>query len=291
MLSEIFTITAPVFVLAFMGYLWARSGQPFDTEFVTRLVVNIATPALIFVTLVTAEISPAAFRDMALAALLVYLILGLALWVLLRLGKLDMRSFLAPLIFSNTGNIGLPVALFAYDQTGLALAIVYFAVTAILQFTVGVALMTEGASLRPALTQPMVYAAVLGGVFLVQGWGIPEWAERTLVLTGQITIPMMLITLGISISRLRAGALGLAVGLSLLKLGISAGAGLAVIALFALEGEAAGVLLLQAIMPVAVTSYLIAVRYKADADAVAGLVIVSTLLSVAAIPGVLAWVL
>lgn len=291
MLIQVLEITAPVFLLAFVGFVWAKSGQPFDTEFVTRLVVTIGTPALIFVVLATAKIEPQAFRDMALAALAVYGALGAVLWAVLRLAGVGMRSFLAPLIFSNTGNLGLPVALFAYGEAGLALAVVFFAVTAILQFTVGVWLMSGGGSMRPALKQPMVYAAILGGVFLTLGWGLPVWAENTLRLTGQMVIPMMLITLGISISRLRPGALGLAVGLSVVKLAVGGGAAVLAVWLLALEGAEAGVLILQAIMPVAVTSYLLAVRYKADADAVAGLVISSTLISVAAIPAVLTLIL
>lgn len=291
MLIQVLEITAPVFLLALVGFVWAKSGQPFDTEFVTRLVVTIGTPALIFVVLATAKIEPQAFRDMALAALAVYAALGAVLWAVLRLAGVGMRSFLAPLIFSNTGNLGLPVALFAYGEAGLALAVVFFAVTAILQFTIGVWLMSGGGSMRPALKQPMVYAAILGGVFLTLGWGLPVWAENTLRLTGQMVIPMMLITLGISISRLRPGALGLAVGLSVVKLAVGGGAAVLAVWLLALEGAEAGVLILQAIMPVAVTSYLLAVRYKADADAVAGLVISSTLISVAAIPAVLTLIL
>jgi predicted permease len=41
---------------------------------------------------------------------------------------------------------------------------------------------------------------------------------------------------------------------------------------------------LQLATPAAVTSYLLAVKYGADADAVAGLVMVSTVMSVGALP-------
>lgn len=291
MLIQVLEITAPVFLLALVGYLWARSGQPFDTEFVTRLVVTIGSPALIFIVLATADIEPDAFRDMALAGLAVHGALGAVLFVVLRAAAIDRQSFLAPLIFSNTGNLGLPVALFAFGEHGLALAVVFFAVTAILQFTLGVYLMSGAGSMRPALRQPLVYAAILGAVFLVEGWTVPIWAENTLRLTGQMVIPMMLITLGISISRLRPGALGLALALAVVKLGVGGGAALLVVWALGLTGADAGVLILQSIMPVAVTSYLLAVRYKADADAVAGLVICSTLLSVLAIPAVLSLIL
>lgn len=291
MLIQVLEITAPVFVLALIGFFWARSGQPFDTEFVTRLMVMIGTPALIFIVLAEAEIDPAAVRDMALAALIVYAAMGAALWAALRLAGLDMRSFLAPLIFSNTGNLGLPVALFAFGEEGLALAVVFFAVTAMLQFTVGVYLMSGAGSVRPALRQPMVYAALMGGLFVTQGWELPVWIANTLRLTGQMVIPMMLITLGISISRLRGGALAGAAALSLLKLAVGGGAALGVVWALGLSGAEAGVLILQSVMPVAVTSYLLAVRYKADADGVAGLVIASTLIAVGVIPTVLPFVL
>jgi predicted permease len=132
---------------------------------------------------------------------------------------------------------------------------------------------------------------VLGSVFLANGWALPQWSMNTLELLGQIAIPLMLITLGVAITRLKPASLGRAFGLSLLKLivcvAVPAGVGI----WLGLPEIAFAALVVQVATPVAVTSYMLAEKYDADASEVAGLVVVSTLLSVLAIPLILAFVL
>ena len=138
------------------------------------------------------------------------------------------------------------------------------------------------------LRQPLVYASVLGGIFALQGWTVPLWLLNSLDLAGQVSIPLMLLTLGVSIAKLTVGEFRNAFLLSVAKLLISTAIAIFVIWLFDLDGSARGVLVLQLIMPVAVTSYLIAERYRAQPDKVAGAVVISTLVSVVAIPLTLA---
>jgi predicted permease len=284
MFLQILQITAPVFLLTLAGYVWARLNFRFDLEFITRLAITFAMPCLIFSVLVKVEIDPVAFRDIALASVVAYVALGLVLWLGLRATRLGMRTYLAPGVFANTGNIGLPVALFAYGQEGLALAIVIFAVMVIFSFTIGIYMVAGTGKLAEILKQPLVYASVLGGVFALQGWGVPVWLLNSLDLAGQIAIPLMLLTLGVSIANLSVGEVGRAIVLSLAKLSISAAIAILVVQLFGLTGVARGVLVLQLIMPVAVTNYLLAERYRAEPGKVAGTVVVSTLISVATIP-------
>ncbi len=291
MLLLILQITAPVFLLALAGYVWARMEMRFDLEFVTRLSVAFSMPCLIFAVLVKVEIDLATFRDIALASVVSYAALGLVLWLGLRAAGLSMRTYLAPGVFANTGNVGLPVALFAYGQEGLAFAIVIFAVMAILSFTIGIYLVAGTGKISEVLKQPLVYASVFGGVFAVQGWDVPAWLLNSLDLAGQIAIPLMLLTLGVSIANLSVGEVGRAIVLSLAKLSISMAIAVLVVWLFDLTGAARGVLVLQLIMPVAVTSYLLAERYRAEPDKVAGAVVVSTLISVGTIPVALALLL
>lgn len=99
---------------------------------------------------------------------------------------------------------------------------------------------------------------------------------------------MMLITLGVAVARLSPGGIGRAMLLSALKLGICVGVAWVSASWFGLDDVAFGVLVLQAATPVAVTSYLLAEKYGANAQAVAGLVVVSTLMSVGALPLILA---
>ncbi len=291
MLLQILQITAPVFLLTLAGYVWARLKKRFDLEFIARLSISFSLPCLIFAVLVKVEIDPTAFREIALASVVAYASLGLVLWLGLRAAGLSMRTYLAPGVFANTGNIGLPVALLAYGQEGLAFAIVIFAIMIIFSFTIGIYLVAGSGRLSEALKQPLVYASVLGGVFAVQGWDVPVWLLNSLDLAGQIAIPLMLLTLGVSIANLSVGEVGRAIVLSLAKLSITTAIAVLVVQLFGLTGAARGVLVLQLVMPVAVTSYLLAERYRAEPDKVAGTVVVSTLISAATIPAALALLL
>ena len=288
MLVQILEITAPVFLLTALGYGWQRRGLPFDVPFVTRLSMQVATPALLFSVLSRIEVDPVAFRNLALASLVLYVAISAATWVVVRGAALDRRAYLAPLIYGNTGNVGLPIALFAFGEQGLAYAMVVFAVMAAMSFTVGLMMVTERASPLEALKQPIFHAAVLGILFASQGWDLPQFLFSSLSLTGQMAIPVMLVTLGVAVAQLDVRDMGRALAASLAKLGLCALVAVAVAAGFALDRVAAGTLILQAITPVAVTSYMLANRYGADPEAVAGLVVVSTLVSVVALPLALA---
>lgn len=277
-------IVAPVFLIAGAGFVWCRSGTPYPTEFVTRLAMTLAVPSLIFTALMRTEIDPGALTALSLATLAAYAVILGASWAVVTVLGLDRRSFLAPLTFGNTGNLGLPLALFAFGEVGLGYAVIVFAVMAVLTFTVGITLVSGRGSFRAVIREPMVGATVLGTLFLVQGWQTPEWLTNGLSLMGQMAIPMMLLTLGVAIGRLKAGRIGQALMLSVVKLLLSVGVGVGAGYAFGLDPIAFGVLVLQLATPVAVTSYLLAERYRADANAVAGLVMVSTALSVIALP-------
>ncbi len=285
---EVLGIVAPVFLLGLMGWSWVRAGEEFPLRFVTRLCFTIAVPCLIFVALARAEIDRAVFLDIVAATLGAYAAAGAALAVALRLMGLSLRAFLAPLTFGNTGNVGLPVALFAWGEQGLVYAVVVFAVMACLSFTIGVWLVSGGGSPREALRQPIFYGAALGLVFAMTGWSLPDWTMDSLALAGQMAIPLMLFTLGVAIARLSATGVGKAVALSALRLAICGAAAWGATRATGLTGTAADVLVLQVTMPVAVTSYLMAERYDAQAVEVAGLVVASTLIAVVGIPALLA---
>lgn len=280
---------APVFLLAAVGYVWVRAGWSYDIAFVSRLSMTLSIPCLIFIALARTDVDPVVLRDTVFAALCAYLVVGGLVWALVRLAGLDAQTFWAPVTFGNTGNLGLPIAFFAFGQTGFDIAVVVFAVMAILSFTFGVWVVAGGGSPAAAFREPLVWGTLLGALFLVTGWPVPGWAAATLDLIGQIAIPLMLITLGVAMSRLQPRALGRAIWLSLVKLGICVAVPLGVGMWFGLPRMPLGVLVLQIATPVAVTSYMLAAKYRAGADEVAGLVVVSTLLSVAAIPLLLAF--
>ena len=137
MLLRLIEVILPVLICAGIGYGWARSGRPFDTRMVTRLVTNIGTPCLIVATLTGLRLESDAFFTMAGAALLSISVFFVIAYAITRLAGDDFRTYGPPLGFANAGNLGLPLCLFAFGDAGLALAIAYFAVGAVGQFTVG----------------------------------------------------------------------------------------------------------------------------------------------------------
>lgn len=137
----------------------------------------------------------------------------------------------------------------------------------------------------------MAGAALLGALFLWQGWHTPEPLTRALEMLGQLAIPLMLLTLGVAVARIQPRGLGRAFWLALVKAAICIAIGWAAAEAFDLGPVAFGVLVVQMATPVAVTSYMLAAAYQADAVSVAALVMASTLLSLAVLPVLLAIVI
>ncbi len=284
-------IVAPVFLLAGVGYVWVKMGFEYRIQFVTRLAMTLAVPCLIFTALMKSEADLASLGGLAAASALAYLALGVIFWAVLAAIGLNQRTYLAPLIFGNTGNLGLPVALFAFGQPGLELAVVILSVSAVLSFTVGIWLVAGRGSTGKILREPMIWATALGALFLWQDWETPRILTRTMDLAGQMAIPMMLITLGVAVARLNSSRVLLATALSFGRVGTCVAVAWGIGLWFELDQTAFGVLVLQTAMPVAVTAYLLAEKYKADAEAVAGLVMISTLIAVPLLPLILTFLI
>lgn len=288
---KVIEVTAPVFLLAAIGYAWVRLGFEYRVQFVTRLSMTLAVPALIFVALVETEIPAQSLSTISIAAAIGYTCAAAGAWGFLRLARLDLRTYLAPIMMGNTGNIGLPLAFFAYGDEGLGYAVVVFAVSAIFAFTFGVWTVARTNSPLTMFKEPMVAATLLGALFLWQGWQTPVVVTNTLSLLGQMAIPLMLITLGVAVARLSPQNIGRSLMIALVKITLCVSIGWTLGAWFGLTEVAFGILVLQLAAPAAVTSYLIAEKYDADAQSVAGLVVVSTLLSVISLPILLSLVL
>ncbi|PIB23071.1 transporter [Amylibacter kogurei] len=284
-------VVAPVFLLAAIGFAWIKAGYEYRIEFVTTLAMTLSVPCLIFVALMESEVDPDALKSTFMASVAAYGAVTVAFVILVKLFKLEMRSFLAPLIFGNTGNLGLPLALFAFGEEGLGHAVIIFAVMAVYSFSVGVWMVSGGGSPLKAIKEPLVWATILGAIFMVMGWRTPEWLTNSIRLVGQIAIPIMLITLGVALARLRAPTLGRAFVLSTVKYVICIAVAVVIGLMFELGPVAFAVLVVQIATPVAVTSYLLAQKYGADADEVAGLVVASTLMSIAVLPLILGFLM
>ena len=284
MLGELFAIVAPLFICAGLGFLWAKRDWPFDTAMVTPLAMNIAVPCLAFASISTLKVDATAFGELALAIIVAFagfMVIGTAV---LKVSGLSVRTYLPSLSFPNVGNMGLPICLFAFGDTGVALGMAWYVIASLGHFTIGVWLVSGSPSPAFLFKTPIVYALIIAFAFMLTGTVPPKWALNTTQLLGNLGIPLMLLTLGVSLARLRVVGLGRGIALSVLRLLMGLAVGLAVAALFGLEGVARGVLILDCAMPVAVFNYIMAERYGRGSSEVASMVVISTAISFATLP-------
>ncbi|MAZ03797.1 MAG: transporter [Sneathiella sp.] len=291
MYEILLNIIAPVVVTAGIGFFWAKTGRAFHTETITTLVTNVGSPMLIFTTLVKLDMELGAFLEFAMYAFLSAVSFCLIGLVILRMCRLDVRNYLPGLMFPNTGNMGLPLCLFAFGEAGLALAIAVFTIFSTLQFTFGVWLSSGESSARQLLRTPLLYAVIIGLAVKAMSLPVPLWLINTTDLVGSLTIPLMLFALGVSLASLSISHIRLATGLSILRLGMGFAVGYGLATLFGLTGIERGVLILECSMPVAVFNYLFSLRYERAHSHVAGMVVISTLVSFITLPALLLFLL
>ena len=291
MFNELFAVIAPILICAGLGYGWARKGIDYPVDFVTRLVMNVGAPCLILSSFNNAGIDIGKMAEVSAAALVILLVMLVLGGGLIRLMRLKVSTFLPSLLFPNIGNMGLPLCLFAFGQTGLALGLTIFLVIFALQMSLGILLTAGRSNPRELLKQPVLWTTVIAVILVATGESLPVWLDNTTSIMGGVTIPLMLITLGVSLAQLKVAEWKHSLLFSLIR--VLGGFGLAVLVagLFGLEGVDRGVLILQSSMPVAVFNYLLALRYQREPGEVAGMVVLSTLLAFALLPFIVSFVL
>lgn len=287
----ILEVVFPVFVLAGIGFFWVRRGWAFDIAFVTRLALDFATPCLVFGKMAATRFEPTVFWALAGSTVVAQVAAAAIFALVLRAGRMKQRDFLLPLVSANTGNMGLPLCFFAFGEQGLIYAIVIFATMIVLQFTFGLWLVSGEASPMKALRHPLLHAAVLGMAFSWAEIDLPRWIGNTFDLAGQPAIPLMLLALGASMATLPAVFPMRAITLSGIKLGLSIILAYGIARLAGLPEVAADTFILQAVTPVAVTTYMLAERYGRSPAEIAQLVMVSTAMVAFALPTILWFIL
>lgn len=284
MFSAIFGAVAPVFLVALVGFAWAKSGAAPDLKPMTPFIMDIASPCLVFVSLATLQIPVAELGVAALAALVSFIAMGaLAIPLLARMG-LSYRTYGPSLIFPNNGNLGLPIVLMAFGQTGFSHAMGFFVVMNVASQTLGRAIASGHGGVKGLWRAPILPAAALGVLCAWFQWTPPDWIMRALTMIGGAAIPAMLIMLGASLATMTPHHLGRSFFLSFVRIGGGALLGAAIGFLFGLRGLALDVFILQASMPVAVVNYGFAFMWGNEPENVASLIAISTALSVASIP-------
>lgn len=286
LILQIANILAPGMLLACIGLVWHFKGPRFPVEFVTTLVLNVTMPALLFHTLATSDVPVAALGRMALATLVIHVVFTTLAIMVLRFAGKDWRLCIAHVV-GNTGNLGLPVCFLAFAEEGLAYAMTFFAVQCLLLFSLGDAIFAGSASVSRVLRSPILNAIWLGVLVRVFDWQLPEIFMQTTQLLGQIVIPLMLITLGVSLAGMRTAQLPSNLLWSFIRTGMAMVTGFGIAWLMGLTGVARGVLIIETVAPVAVFNYLLAIKHGRDSTEVSGLILVTHIAAIFYLPLVL----
>ena len=282
---KIFEVIFPVFFVIGVGYYLGKKNPKINTKFITDFAGNIGTPAMIFYTVTTTGITLSIFIHYFFYAIIMiggFAVLGLLILLLL---KKDLSMELPPLILPNTGNMGVPICLFAYGTSGLGVASAVASVIILFHFTLGVFLAKKSFSMDVVIKSPPVYAIIISVLFLYYQIETPLFLENTTFLLTYATIFLVLMSLGIALTRLKF-SLKDSVILSICRVILGPLIAFLVIYYFNLSGYAAGVLLIQGAMPSAILNYLVGAIYspKKIVDSIASTIVVSTLMSFITIP-------
>ena len=283
---KLFDVLFPVFFVIGVGYYIGVKDPNFDTKFITNFAGNIGTPAMIFYTITTTGITLDIFIEYFIYSLIIisgFAIVGLIFLFIL---KKDIISELPPLILPNTGNMGVPICLFAYGTSGLGVASAVASVIILLHFTLGVLLAKKSFSLEILIKNVPIYAIIASVIFLYFKWDVPGYIENTTFLLTYTTIFLVLMSLGIALSRLKVVSWTHASILGAVRVIIGPVIGFGLIKFLNLNGFFAGVLLIQSAMPSAVLTYLVGSMYseRKVVDNIASVIVSSTLMSFITIP-------
>ena len=284
---KLFEVIFPVFFIIGIGYFIGKKDKKFDTKFITNFAANVGSPAMIIYALNVKNITFQTFVDYFwyyLLAIFGFAIIGVIFLFIVK--SKDIIRELPPFMMPNTGNMGFPICLFAYGFEGLGVAAAITALIILFHFTIGVFLADRRFSFNVILKSPAFYTIILSVLLLYFNIELPMFVENTTFLLMYATIFLILMSLGIALTRLKVFSLTRSLISSFARVILGPVVGLAIIYYFDLSGFAAGVLLIQCSMPSAILNFLVGSMYspKENVDNVASMIFVSTVISFITIP-------
>ena len=283
-------ILFPIFGIVAAGYFYARHHKP-EMAVANRLNMDVFVPALVFAAMAGKSFDLAAYAPLALGGFLVLATCGLLAWPLARLIGSQPKTLVPPMMFNNSGNIGLPLAVLAWGEEALPAAVILFMVENTLHFSFGARLLDPHARLLTLWRVPVVAAAIAGlAVALLK---IPVWQPLVIAIKmlGDVSVPLLLFSLGVRMTDVSFKEWKVATGSAILRplAGMAIAAG--VIELLGLQGRDAAMLLVFGALPPAVLNFLFAERYRQEPERVASIVLIGNLAALFFLPVALALVL
>jgi predicted permease len=291
----------PIFIAASAGYAFGRLLRP-DIKTASRLAFYVFSPCLVFSTLTHVAVSGTELQQLLFftwGSMAVMIVLAFLAGRVLRVDRQQQATLIVASVFVNGANYGLAATKFAFGEQALGRAMVYFVFNVFALYTVGILVASMGRlswrdSLRKMLAVPTFYAMIAAGAVRYADCQVPLAVNRAVMLLSDAAIPMMLAVLGLQIAEARSwprGRIKLISVATLLQLAIAPLAALLLAYGIGLSGPTRQAAVLQASMPTAVITTILAIEYELDAQMVTGTVILTTLLSPLTLTPLIAYLL
>jgi malate permease and related proteins len=276
-------VIVPVFFIVAVGYGYGRRARPDLTAF-NRIVLDVLSPLLVYTALAAKEFRLADHTLLLAGGAALILLTGVAAWALARAAHTQARSLVPVVMFTNCGNMGLPLALLAFGPQHFGAAVALFSISNLIHFSLGARITSAHARTRDLLLSPLMVATGLGFASAATGVRPPDMLFTGMKLMGEAMLPLMLFALGVRLTGLRREDVprGLLGAFARPVIGLAIGVPLAWA--LGLQGAAKGQLILFAALPPAVMQFLLAERYQQEPERVAAMILLGNALAVVFVP-------
>ena len=283
---KLFEVLFPVFFIVGIGFLLGKKNPNFDTSFITTYAGNFGTPALVIFALTAGGVTFDVFKEFFFYALILLTAFGIIGLIFLILMKKDYVRELPTFFLPNTGNMGIPICLFAYGELGMGIGAAISSLVVLLHFTLNIFLAKRAFDFQTIFKSPAFYAIIVTVLFLYFEQPVPQFVLNTVMLLAYGMIVMILMSLGIALTQMKVFSFKDAVITSTGRVILGPIIGFIIIKIFGLSGISAGVVLIQSSMPSAILCYLVASMYspKEIVDNISSTIVVSTIMSLVTIP-------
>ncbi|QKF73991.1 putative permease [Aliarcobacter faecis] len=283
MVYKIIEILFPVFVIVLIGIIYSKRVK-IDIDSINKINLDIFIPFLVFYSIATQLPHISHLGYFSLGAVIVVFGSGVLLYPFVKLMKIDINSFLPAMMFNNSINLGLPLALLSFGQEAMALFIALSLVQVIGQFTVAEMMYGGKIDLKAMLKNPVIIATIFGLFFNYFNISFPKTINISLELLSQIAIPLILFALGVRLSTVKFENIKIGIlGAILCPLSGLIMAFLAIY-IFNYSELQQKLLILFGLLPTAVLNAILAEKYKKDSAMVASIVAIGNLFTIIYLP-------
>lgn len=280
-------VLLPIFLIFGIGYYLGIKKTP-EPRSIAQASIYVLLPALIFTSFIDKDVLSSLAITGVYVGVFTGCMYGVAVVVtrLLRFDRKLQSAFLLSVLFTNSGNFGVPFCAFAFGEEGMMNALAYMMYSSVVIYTLAVYFASRGnSSFRQSFSNifkvPLIYVVVIASVLSYLSVDPPSFFMAPITLLGSAAIPVAMLLLGIQLSRTTLHHESKPLLLSnILRLCLSPLVGMGITSLMGVEGVLRSVLIVEGSMPTAVNSALIAIEFESEPGFVSSAVLTSTLLSV-----------